>query len=99
MRRGGEHAIKHGHSRAEVVRREVAIPHRHGDGLVAERLLNLLQRPAALDEPGRERMPEVVEPEAFDAGGVKCCLPGAAERIPVATTEHVPVGLWRPAAR
>ena len=62
-------AIDDGDGGAQLIQGEMAVSHRHGDRLVAERLLHLLQHPAALDEPGRERVPEVMEPEAVDAGG------------------------------
>jgi hypothetical protein len=38
-----------------MIRREVAVAHRHGDCLVAERLLHFLQRPSPLHQPGLRR--------------------------------------------
>src|SRR4029434_7677119 len=71
--------------------------HVHGDVLWAERLLYFLQRPSPLHQPGRERVPEVVEPEALDTGRSQGRLPGAAKRIPVPAPEDVAFGPGRPA--
>jgi hypothetical protein len=39
-----------------MIRRQMAVPQRHRDRLVTERLLHLLQRATTLHEPGRERV-------------------------------------------
>src|SRR5437016_3443774 len=48
----------------------MAVPHGHGDRLMAERLLHFLQGPPALHEPRREGVAEVVEAEALECGPV-----------------------------
>ena len=74
----------------------MAVAHRHCDRLVTERLLQFLQRPATLHEPGRERVTQIMKPEALDTGRGQRGLPGAAERVPLARPEHVPLCAVRP---
>jgi hypothetical protein len=45
---GRKHPIEDSDGGAEVVRRQMAVPHCHRDPLMTERLLHLLQRPTAL---------------------------------------------------
>src|SRR5262249_7146870 len=67
--------VKDGDGRAKAIRREVTLAHRHTDGLMAERLLDLPQSLSALHRPRCERVPEVVEPEVLQAGHSQGCLP------------------------
>ena len=49
-----------------VIRREVAVPHRHGDRLMTESFLYLLEGPAPLHQPRGKGVAQVVEPESLD---------------------------------
>src|SRR5262245_53788394 len=66
---------------------------------MAERFLDFFQRPATLDEPGCERVTEVVEAEAVDSGDRQGRFPGAAEGVPVPTAEDAPLCSRRPSTR
>src|SRR5262249_19521407 len=67
--------------------------------LVTERFLNFSHRPPPLNEPRSERVSEVVEPEAFDAGTGHSGLPGTAEAVPVPAAEYMALCCWCPAPR
>ena len=44
-----------------MFRREVRVPHRHGQAAMAQKLLKLSERSPLQHGPGRERVPEGVE--------------------------------------
>src|SRR5262245_32244244 len=80
-----------------MVRGKVAVAHRHRDRLVTERFLNFSHRPPPLNKPRSERVSEVVEPEAFDAGTGHRGLPGATEAVPVPAAQDIALRCWCPA--
>ena len=68
-RRLTSQTFKTGDGRPKALRREVRVPHRHRQRGVAQQFLELLERHAAHDSPGRERVAQGVEIHVVELGG------------------------------